>query len=339
MANLKGVIYMAKKEKNFEVVKKYYFRKGGIVENKGYDWIGEACFELYPVELDDKLGFADCNGKIVIPIIYDRQHHINDTVWTGNSEYLDLRKDKLYGLIKHDGTDVIEFQWEDMSLRKLSEDLLPVATGMKWGFVNVKTGKTQVQPAYDDVGPFKNGFAPVCIDKKWGMIDVNGNVIIKPKYLLDSHFVGDFAIMFEGGSYRYGRNTRLISDSNCKIVNKKGYEIVTDCSWIEKTGVNTFTLTRKVNGKSVNTVRQFIAFPDYIIVIDDGEYLKGYITTEGKYSEEFVLDSKKGLDSTHYANAKYVGGGTWSAIDYTGKTITIPNSELQKVKEDLIMNN
>src|SRR5699024_10841790 len=127
-------------------------------------------------------------------------------VWTGNSEYLDLRKDKLYGLIRHDGTEVIEFQWEDMSLRKLSEDLLPVAIGKKWGFVNVKTGKTQVQPAYDDVKFFKNGFAPVRIDKKWGMIDVNGNVIIKPKYLLDSHFVVDFAIMFEGGSYRYVGN-------------------------------------------------------------------------------------------------------------------------------------
>lgn len=113
----------------------------------------------------------------------------------GNSEYFDLRKDNLYGLIKHDGTEVIEFQWEDMNLNKLSEDLLPVAMG-----------------------------------KKWGMIDADGNVIIQPKYLLDSHFVGDFAIVFEGGSYEYGRNCRLISNSNCKIVNKKGHGIVTDCS-------------------------------------------------------------------------------------------------------------
>ena len=203
---------MAKKEKNFEVVKKYYFRKEGIVETKGYDWIGEACFELYPVELDGKLGFADCNGEIVVPIIYDRQCHINDTVWAGNKQYLDLRKNKLYGLIKHDGTEVIAFQWEDMELSKLSEDLLPVSTEKKWGFVNVITGKTQVEPAYDKVEFFINGFAPVRIEDKWGMIDINGNVIIQPKYLLDSHFVGDFAIMFEGGSYECGRNTRLVSD-------------------------------------------------------------------------------------------------------------------------------
>ena len=332
---------MAKKEKNFEVVKKYYFRKEGIVENKGYDWIGEAYLELYPVELDGKLGFADCNGEIVVPIIYDIQGHINDTVRTGNSEYLDLTKDKLYGLIKHDGTEVIQFQWEDMKLSELSEDLLPVAIGGKWGFVNVKTSETQIQPAYDEVRFFKNGFAPICINEKWGMIDINGNVIFKPKYLLDSHFIGDFAIMFEGGSWRYSickSRIRIISDSNCKIVNKKGYEIVTDCSWIERTGINTFTLTKKVDGKSIDIVRQFIAFPNYIIVIDDGEYLKGFITTEGKYSENYVIDIKKRINSTYYSNAKYVGGGTWSAIDYTGKTITIPNSELQKVKENLTNN-
>lgn len=329
---------MAKKEKNFEVVKKYYFRKEGIVETKGYDWIGEACYELYPVELDGKLGFADCNGEIVVPIIYDQQWVINDTIWTGNKQYLNLKKNNLYGLIKHDGTEVIPFQWENMELTKLSEDLLPVAIEKKWGFVNVKTGKTQVEPAYDEVGFFKNGFAPVRIEDKWGIIDINGNAIIQPKYLLDSHFVGDFAIMFEGGSYRYRKNIRLVSDSNCKIVNKKGYEIVTDCSWIERTGINTFTLTRKVNGKCVNTVRQFIAFSDYIIVIDDGEYLKGYITTEGKYSEKCVFDIEKGIDSAYYSNAKYIGGGIWSAIDYTGKTITISSSELQKVKENLIAN-
>ena len=129
---------MAKAEKNIEVVKKYYFRKKGVVETQGYDWIGEAWFELYPVELDGKLGFADSNGEIVIPIIYDRQCHANDTVLTGNREYLDLKKNNLYGLIKHDGSLVIDFCWIDMELSKLSEDLVPVAIDKKWGFVNKK---------------------------------------------------------------------------------------------------------------------------------------------------------------------------------------------------------
>lgn len=328
---------MAKAEKNLEVVKKYYFRKKGVLEPQGYDWIGEARFELYPVELDGKLGFADSNGDIVIPIIYDRELHVNDTVaWTGNREYLDLKKNGLYGLIKHDSSIVVDFCWGDIRLDKLREDLIPVAIDKKWGFVNVKTGETQVEVAYDEVEFFKDGFAPVCIKGKWGMIDVNGNMIVEPKYLLDSHFVGDFAIMFEGGSWNYGWNCRKISDSNCKIVNKKGYEIVSDCSWIERTGINIFTLTRKEDGKKVKTVKQLIVFPDYIVVIDDGEYLEGYITARGKYSEKYEYDEELKKWSVKHIHAKYVGGGTWSVIDYSGKHITIPDYKLQEVKESLL---
>lgn len=347
MANLKGVIYMS--EKNFKevVVKKYYFRKGGIVDSKAFDWIGKARFESYPfghaereiyaVELNRKLGFADCNGEIVIPIIYDREHHnIEDNaILIGNREYLDLRKNNLYGLIRTDGTVAIECQWGDMSLDKLSEDLIPVARRRKWGFANVKTGKTQVQPAFDKVEPFENGFAPFCNNEKWGVIDKDGNIVVQARYLLPPYFFeGDFAIAFEGGSYRAtGKHQLGISNSNCKIVNKKGYEIVTDCSWIKRTGVNTFRITRELNGESVTTEKQFIAFPDYIIVIDDGEYQGGYITTEGKYSERDVRGS------TYYPSAKYIGGGTWSAIDYTNKAIRIRKSKLRNVKENLLMDN
>ena len=328
---------MAKVEKNFEVVKKYYFRKKGVVETQGYDWIGEeACFELYPVELDGKLGFADSNGEIVIPIIYNKRGHINGMVWIGNREYFDLKKNNLYGLIKHDGSVVIDFCWSDMELSKLSEDLIPVAINEKWGFVNVKTGETQVEPAYDAVEFFKEGFAPICMKDKWGIIDVNGNMIVKPKYLLASYFVGDFAIMPKGGSWKYACDCIEIADANWKIVNKKGYEIVSDYSWIARTGINTFTLTREEDGKEVETVKQLIAFPDYIVVIDDGKYLKGHITAGGKYSEKLEYDEELKEWSVDYCHAKYVGGGTWSVIDYSGKTIKIPDYKLQEVKESLL---
>lgn len=325
---------MAKTQKNLEVVKKYYFRKNGVVEPQGYDWIGEPFMELYPVELDGKLGFADVNGEIVIPTIYDSKGYGNNTVWFPSHEYLDLKKNKLCGLIKHDGSLVVDFCWSGMKLALLSEDLIPVAIENKWGFVNVKTGKTQVEVAYDEVESFKDGFAPVCINKKWGMIDVNGNMIVKPKYLLDFRFEGDFTIVFEGGYVKYGPANRFIFDSNCKIINKQGYEIVTDCSWIEVTGINIFTLSRKEKGKTVKKVKQLIAFPDYIIVIDDGEYLEGYIT-RGKYSKKFEY-GEEGEWPVHYTHAKYIGGGTWSVIDYSGKPIKISGFKLRKIKKSLL---
>lgn len=129
---------------------------------------------------------------------------------------------------------------------------------------------------------------------------------------------------------------REISDSNCKIVSKKGYEIVFDCSWIDRTGINIFTLTREEDGKKVKTVKQLIAFPDYIAVINDGEYLKGYITARGKYSEKHEYDEELKKWSVYHTHAKYIGGGTWSVIDYSGKPIEIPDHELQEVKKSLL---
>lgn len=70
----------------------------------------------------------------------------------------------------------------------------------------------------------------------------------------------------------------------------------------------------------------------YNVVIKDGEYIEGYITLEGKYSPKYT-DGAESL-----SKAKYVGGGKWSAIDYEGNPITIPNTELEKVKESLLAN-
>lgn len=292
---------------------------------------------MYPVEHCGKLGFIDCNGKIIIPIIYDREFVLNDTLWmTGNYEYLDLKKNGLCGLIKHDGTSVIDFCWSAMELHKLNENLLPVAINNKWGFVNVKTGKAQIEPKYDKVEFFQNGLAPVCVNGKWGMIDAKGDMLVSYKYLLEFRFEGEFAVVFEGGSWNYEWIYKSVSNSNCKIIDKKGYEIVSDCSSIKRTGIDVFSLEKNENGKIVKKIKQLIAFSDYIIVIDDGKYLEGYITSDGKYSKEIKYDSKSGEWEDYYPHAKYIGGGTFSVIDYNGKGIKIPDQRLYEIKESLI---
>ena len=63
------------------------------------------------------------------------------------------------------------------------------------------------------------------------MISSNGILVLEVKYLLESYFEDDFAIVFEGGICRRGPwNSVKISESNCKLVDKKGYELVSGCS-------------------------------------------------------------------------------------------------------------
>ena len=51
----------------------------------------------------------------------------------------------------------------------------------KYGFID-KSGKVVIEPQFDDVGPFSEGFAGVEKDGKWGFIDKSGKVVIEPQF-------------------------------------------------------------------------------------------------------------------------------------------------------------
>ena len=57
----------------------------------------------------------------------------------------------------------------------------------KWGFVNVD-GEITVKCKYEDAQSFQNGYAAVCVDGKWGYIDEDGNMVIDPVFIEATHF-------------------------------------------------------------------------------------------------------------------------------------------------------
>jgi hypothetical protein len=62
-----------------------------------------------------------------------------------------------------------------------SEGFAPVKFRKKWGFIDI-TGEISIKSRFDDVKPFSFGVAAVCLKSKWGFIDKSGNFIIKPQY-------------------------------------------------------------------------------------------------------------------------------------------------------------
>ena len=58
------------------------------------------------------------------------------------------------------------------------------------------------------------------------------------------------------------------------------------------------------NSRKVEMVKQFLPFSDYIVVIDNGKYESGYITTDGRFSRRFIYDAELGIDSIHYPQCK-----------------------------------
>ncbi|MCF8296621.1 MAG: WG repeat-containing protein [Saprospiraceae bacterium] len=80
-----------------------------------------------------------------------------------------------------------------------------------FGFIN-KKGEIVIEPNFDCVFDFNEGFAPVFIDNKWGYIDTNGVMVIENIYKKALNFSDGLAL--------------VIKDSLVGYINKDGKTII-----------------------------------------------------------------------------------------------------------------
>jgi hypothetical protein len=80
--------------------------------------------------------------------------------------------------------------------RMLSEGLIAVTQGDKWGFAD-RQGKIVAEPAYDKAEPFFDGMAAVRVGELWGFIDKTGDLVIPPRFSGVSWFDDGFALVAE----------------------------------------------------------------------------------------------------------------------------------------------
>src|SRR6218665_2038281 len=59
--------------------------------------------------------------------------------------------------------------------------LVPVKIDGKWGYID-KNGKITIKPQFDEAQWFQEGLASVKLDGKWGYIDKTGKMAIKPQF-------------------------------------------------------------------------------------------------------------------------------------------------------------
>lgn len=98
-----------------------------------------------------------------------------------------------------------------------SEGLAPFMNDGKWGFMD-EDKNVVIKPTYVFAKFFSEGYAPVCTQSGWGTIDKNGNFSIKPTYRnIWGNFSGAVAAQGENGTFRYlnpdGTEFTLIKNS------------------------------------------------------------------------------------------------------------------------------
>lgn len=178
----------------------YDLNTGTFVED--FDGVGPFSEGLAQVFKDDKCGYIDTTGKVVIPLVLDAAWDFQDGValaimeWPmpDDSVYL------LYYLINTQGQVIAQLDYDTVS--DFSEGLALVERNGKYGFID-KTGQAVIPLEYDSAWSFSNGRAAVEIGGKWGFIDKTGNVVISPDYDEVHSFSEGLAAVSLGGRYGY----------------------------------------------------------------------------------------------------------------------------------------
>jgi hypothetical protein len=97
---------------------------------------------------------------------------------------------------------VIKPEYEDV--RSFSEGCAPVCRNRKWGLIDLD-GVLVVDFRFDQLGPLEGGMAPAKLDGKAGFVSASGSWAIQPAFDRCYRFFGRLAVARRGAVYFYLR--------------------------------------------------------------------------------------------------------------------------------------
>lgn len=215
----------------------YIDKSGNVVASFDYTWNEIEFFtkEGIVINKDDKYGFVNNEGKLVVPCVYDRL----DTGYS--DDLLCVLKDNNFGYFNSSGKEIVpckygmglssrngiakvfdewdghdgayidsagkvlfSFVEEDRqdSYGDFYEDLAVVSHQGLSGYID-KTGKEVISLVYESAQRFSEGLAGVKRDGLWGYIDKKGNEVIPFVYEEARNFSDGLALVKKNGKWGY----------------------------------------------------------------------------------------------------------------------------------------
>lgn len=115
---------------------------------------------------DNKFGFRDLRGKVIIPAVYD-------DIFNFKEDLAAAEQNGKYGYIDKQNNVVIPFNY-DLAM-SFSEGFAVVTIGEKSGYID-KQGNVIIEAKYDAATAFQDGAGRVKIDGKWATITPDGKL-------------------------------------------------------------------------------------------------------------------------------------------------------------------
>lgn len=257
---------------------------------------------LIAVQSDKKWGYIDTSGTLVIPYKYDNAY----SFCNGRAVIKDGEK---YGFIDEKGMTVISAQFDD-AFSFGDNELACVKVNDKWGYID-RDGNYVINPQFDSAYYFNEGTAIIQVGKKWGLIDKKGAYIVNPQYDSLSFSAVDSLLCFE-------------SNDKLGFLNTKGEVVIppqfddvssfyNDLAWAKKDKKYGF-----INKKGEFVISpQFdlasIFYGDVAVVKQNEKY--GLIDKNGKFVVNPQFDNfQVGKELTTVQE-----NGTWGFIKPTGE--------------------
>lgn len=210
-------------------------KQGKLVANlKGYQVVDQSNFNdgVFAVMKNDKVGYMNTKGQLVVPTIYDDMQDPDDKydeTWaeSPSQNRIVVSKNGKLGIIDTSNKVIMPFTNKYNSIESFSEGMAPVMSkSYKWGFID-KNGKEVIAPQYDGtnghlggVYGFSQGLAGMKKGDKWGYITKTGKVAVPFVYDEIRPFSEGVAGVLKGGKWGFinGANKTMIpfkySDNN-----------------------------------------------------------------------------------------------------------------------------
>ncbi|MBX9850781.1 MAG: WG repeat-containing protein [Cytophagaceae bacterium] len=175
----------------------YINRDGKFSIEPQYQSAGDFKLSRAIVKMENSWGVIDNKGKFVIPNNYGKISYIPKT---NDSLFLLEKFQTKSGIINEEGKIIIEPQFDDIG--EFSQGFAKARMHGRWGFIS-PSADTLTDFKFDETKNFTEGLAAVKVKSKWGYINLEGDMAISPQFDFAGDFHGGLAMVKVKGKIGY----------------------------------------------------------------------------------------------------------------------------------------